>query len=249
MKPAEKFILINLDCLLDTRQGTLLTISPEVAYEITSKEDYHARESDEFISEKYGALSTELFEKVKEQYKHEIIFKSIKTKMYLFLQELIEGYVKLALTTPHASTITLEVNLHPYQFTETQVEYLMKALIAHLGNAAAISIVNFDINTLPLKAIAEKYESIITYNPVSWLNHRHNELKVGTLKELTLYIPRMNTVRALTDKERKSISKNVSDVYKFTEMLFAGFIRINYIPVEYYCADVPYKEREKQETA
>lgn len=249
MKPAEKFILINLDCLLDTRQGTLLTINPEVAYEITSKEDYHARESDEFASEQYGALSTELFEQVKEKFKHEIIFKSLKTKMYLFLQELIDGYVKLALTTPHVSTITLEVNLFPYQFTDTQVEYLMKALIAHLGNAAAISIVNFDIKQMPLKAIAEKYESVIMYNPVDWLNYRHNELKVGTMKDLTLYIPKMNAVRALTDKERKSISKNVSDVYKFTEMIFAGFVRLNYVPVEYYCADVPYKKREQEETA
>lgn len=249
MKPAEKFILINLDCLLDTRQGTLLTISPEVAYEITSKEDYHARESDEFVSEQYGTLSTELFEQIKEKFKHEIIFKSLKTKMYLFLQELIDGYVKLALTTPHVSTITLEVNLYPYQFTDTQVEYLMKALIAHLGNAAAISIVNFDIKQMPLKAIAEKYESVIMYNPVEWLNQRHNELKVGTMKDLTLYIPRMNTVRALTDKERKSISKNVSDVYKFTEMIFAGFVRLNYVPVEYYCADVPYKKREQEEAA
>ena len=249
MKPAEKFILINLDCLLDTRQGALLTISPEVAYEITSKEDYHARESDEFVSEQYGTLSTELFEQVKEKFKHEIIFKSLKTKMYLFLQELIDGYVKLALTTPHVSTITLEVNLYPYQFTDTQVEYLMKALIAHLGNAAAISIVNFDIKQMPLKAISEKYESVIMYNPVEWLNQRHNELKVGTMKDLTLYIPRMNTVRALTDKERKSISKNVSDVYKFTEMIFAGFVRLNYVPVEYYCADVPYKKREQEEPA
>lgn len=249
MKPAEKFILINLDCLLDTRQGTLLTINPEVAYEITSKEDYHARESDEFVSEQYGALSTELFEQVKEKFKHEIIFKSLKTKMYLFLQELIDGYVKLALTTPHVSTITLEVNLFPYQFTDMQVEYLMKALIVHLGNAAAISIVNFDIKQMPLKAIAEKYESVIMYNPVEWLNQRHNELKVGTMKDLTLYIPKMNAVRALTDKERKSISKNVSDVYKFTEMIFAGFVRLNYVPVEYYCADVPYKKREQEETA
>ena len=249
MKPAEKFILINLDCLLDTRQGALLTISPEVAYEITSKEDYHARESDEFVSEQYGTLSTELFEQVKEKFKHEIIFKSLKTKMYLFLQELIDGYVKLALTTPHVSTITLEVNLYPYQFTDTQVEYLMKALIAHLGNAAAISIVNFDIKQMPLKAISEKYESVIMYNPVEWLNQRHNELKVGTMKDLTLYIPRMNTVRALTDKERKSISKNVSDVYKFTEMIFAGFVRLSYVPVEYYCADVPYKKREQEEAA
>lgn len=246
MKPAEKYILVTLDSILDTRQGTLLKISPEVAFEITSNEAYHARQSDEFVSEKYGALSTELFEKVKEAFKDEIIFSSVKTKMYLFLQELIDGYVKLSLSTPHVSTVTLEVNLYPYKFTDTQVEYLLKALIAHLGNAAAISIVNFDINELPLKAIAEKYDSIIMYNPVSWLNNRHNELKVGTLKDLTLYLPKMNTVRAITVKERKSISKNIADVYKFTEMVFAGFIKLNYIPVESYCADVPYKKREKE---
>jgi hypothetical protein len=249
MKPAEKFILITLDSILDTRQGTLLKISPEVAFEITSKEDYHARESDEFVSEKYGPLSPELFEKVKHKFKDEIIFNSLKTKMYLFLQELIGGYVKMSLSTPHVSTVTLEVNLYPYTFTDTQVEYLLKALIAHLGNAAAISIVNFDIHELPLKSIAEKYDSIIMYNPVSWLNSRHNELKVGTLKNLTLYLPRINTVRALTDKERKSISKNVADVYKFTEMIFAGFIKLNYIPVESFCADVPYKKRDNEETA
>jgi hypothetical protein len=249
MKPAEKFILITLDSILDTRQGTLLKISPEVAYEITSKEDYHARQSDTFVSEKYGELSPELFQQVKEKFKHEIIFNSLKTKMYLFLQELIEGYVKLSLSTPHASIITLEVNIHPYKFTETQAEYLLKALIAHLGNSAAISIVDFDIKELSLKTIADKYDSVIMYNPVDWLNSRHNELKMGVLKELTLYIPKINTVRDLTDKERKNLNKNISDVYKFTQMVFAGFIKINYVPVECYCADVPYVKREKEKDA
>lgn len=244
MKPAEKYILVMLDCILDTRQGTLLKISPDVAFEITSKEDYHARESDEFTSEKFGPLSTELFESIKEKFKHEIIFSSMKTKMYLFLQELITGYASLAQSTPHVSTITVEINLYPYQFTETQVEYLMKAMIAHLGNTASISIVNFDIQSMALKEIAAKYDSIIMYNPTQWLNSRHNELKTGVLKETTLFLPKMNMVRALTDKERRDFTKKVADVYKFTEMVFTGFIRLQYIPVESYCVDVPYKPRE-----
>lgn len=247
MKPAEKFILVMLDCLLDTRQGTLLKISPEAAFDITSKEEYHARQSDEFVSERYGKLSTELFQAVQKHYGQEIIFTSLKTKMYLFLQELIGKFVNMSATTPHVSTITLEINLYPYVFTETQVEYLMKAMIAHLGNAASISIVNFDINKLPLKDVAAKYDSIIMYNPVEWLNTHHNELKKGVLKDLTLYLPKINMVRELTDKERKDFSKNVSDIYKFTEMMFVGFIRIVYIPVESYCADVPYIKTEIKE--
>lgn len=247
MKPSEKIILVMLDCLLDTRQGTLLKISPEAAFDITSKEQYHARQSDEFVSEKYGKLSTELFKKVGEYYKQEIIFSSLKTKMYYFLQELIQKYAAMSASTPHVSTITIEVNLYPYNFNETQTEYLMKALIAHLGNTAAISIVNFDINSISLKDIAAKYDSVVMYNPVEWLNTHHNELKKGTLKELTLYLPRMNMVRELTDKERRDFSKNVSDIYKFTEMLFVGFIRLVYIPVESYCADVPYIKTETKE--
>lgn len=241
MKPAEKHILVMLDCILDTRQGTLLKINPDVAFDITSKEEYHARESDEFTSEKYGKLSTVLFENIKEKFKHEIIFSSMKTKMYLFLQELITGYANLSLSTPHVSTITVEINLFPYQFTDTQVEYLMKAMIAHLGNTAAISIVNFDIQSMLLKEVASKYDCIIMYNPTNWLNSKHNELKTGVLKETTLYLPKMNTVRALSDKERRDFTKNVSDIYKFTEMIFTGFVRIKYIPVESYCVDVPYK--------
>lgn len=243
MKPAEKFVLVMLDCILDTRQGTLLKISPDLAFEITSKEDYHARVSDEFASERDGPLSQELFEMVKEKFKQEIIFSSMKTKMYKFLQELIAGYAKLSLDTPHVSTITIELNIYPYTFTDTQVEYLMKAMIAHLGNTAAISIVNFDIVNMSLKEVAGKYDSIVMYNPVKWLNSKHNELKTGVLKDTTLYLPRMNTVRALTDKERKDFSKNVADIYKFTEMLFTGFIRIQYIPVESYCVDLPYASR------
>lgn len=249
MKPAEKFIHVDLDCLLDTRQGTLLAISPQVAYEITSKENYHARESDEFTSQEYGTLSTELFEQVKDKYKQEILFKSIKTKMYLFLQELIESYVKMALSTPHVSTVTLVVNLYPYKLTDTQVEYLMKAIIAHLGNAAAVSIVNFNINELTLKEVSERYQSIIVYDPVPWLNSKSNELKSGVLKDVTVYLPKMNKVRALTAKERKELGKNIPDIYKFTEMVFAGFVRLSYVPVEYFCADVPYERRKIEESA
>jgi hypothetical protein len=249
MNPAEKFIYVSIDSLLDTRQGTLLHISPDVAFEITSQEQYHARTSDEFVSKTYGKLSVELFKQIKETYKHEIVFKSLKTKMYLFLQELINAYIDLSIGTPHVSTITIEVNLHPYNFSEEQIEYIMKAMVAHIGNAAAISIVNFDLNTFSLKDVAVKYDALIMYDPVNWLNSKHNEFKTGVLKETTLYLPKMNNVRPLTDKEKKDFSREVTDVYSFTQMLFTGFIRLVYIPVESYCADVPYTKTEVDKTA
>jgi len=249
MNPAEKYVYVSIDSLLDTRQGTLLHISPDVAFEITTQEEYHARTSDEFISKTYGKLSVDLFKQIKETYKHEIIFKSLKTKMYLFLQELIGAYIEMAAGTPHVSTITIEVNLHPYKFSEEQIEYIMKALIAHIGNAAAISIVNFDLNTFSLKEVSSKYDALVMYDPVNWLNSRHNEFKTGVLKETTLYLPKMNNVRPLTDKEKKDFSKDVSDIYSFTQMVFTGFIRLVYIPVESYCADVPYKKTEPDKTA
>lgn len=246
MKLDERNILIMLDCLLDTRQGTLLKINPDVAFEITSKQAYHARDNDEFVSEKYGPLSTELFKSVYEKFKQEIIFNSVKTKMYLFLQELIDGYIKMAQKLPHVGVTTIEINLHPFVFTEDQVEMIMRSMIAHIGNSAAIRIVNFDILQMSLSDVANKYESIIMYNPTEWLNSKHNDLKKGILKDTVLYLPRLNMVRALTDKEKKEISKDIQDIYKFTEMLFSGFIRIKYIPTECYCVDVPYIPHEEK---
>jgi len=64
-----------------------------------------------------------------------------------------------------------------------------------------------------------------------------------------LYLPKMNNVRPLTDKEKKDFSRDVTDVYSFTQMLFTGFIRLVYIPIESYCADVPYTKTEVENTA
>lgn len=240
MKPGEINILIDMDCVLDTRQGALLLIDTDAAVRITTSKAYHARETDDLHDEILGGISADTLRAVQSKFKQDIIFKSVKTKMYLFLQELCSALIKSSMETPHASIITLNVNINGYEFTAQQCDLILKCIVHDLKGIVNVKLVDLDLQSEPLSSVASTYSIIIAYNPVNWLNSKHNELKTGVLKDINLYLPKMKMVREFTAQEKKTIEKSISDIYAFTATLFTGFIKLHYIPVECYCCDVPY---------
>ncbi len=232
-------ILVSINSLLDTRLGTLIKINPDFAFNVTSSSPYYNRVIDVFEDEEYGRLDIELYNKVYETFKESIVRNSLKTKLTSFLFELCNKLVMKAIDGPIKSMVSIDVNLHPYKFTVEESKELIKTISESLNNQFIVNYVNISTENLTCDLVNNQYSSLIMYNYGDWFNYHTSRLRTRILKEIVLYAPRLNFVRELTDEEKNLFKYKDMDEFGLTEMLLCDFIKLQYLPVNLFCADTP----------
>lgn len=235
--PLVKKIHISLDSIIDTRLGTLIKLSPEFAYQVSTHPTYYTRQEDLFQTEAFGQLSKARFQQLFQTYRDDIIRGAVMTKIFVFLRELCTVLVNQAVATPYFGEVELEVNLHPFQFTEPEIDALIKAISHHLGHLFSVSVVSLSPAQLTPDYVQQNHVALILYDPKPWLDTHHRTLQKGHLKDLVLYTPALNHIRALTEEEQATLKERNMDVFQVFTLVMAPFISMQFLPVALFSAD------------
>lgn len=243
LKNQIKRIYVDIDCLLDTRLGTLIKIDPRFAYNVSDNKNYYLRQEDIF-KDKDQTLDREIYKKVFCKYKEEIIRSSLKTKMFAFLYELCKVFLNQATSTPYLSSIEIELNLYPYDFTQEEGTTILNLVSSILKDSIDISYINKSPKELTVDYIYESHCAMIMYDCSNWLNENNKGLQSRKLKEIALYIPKLNFVRQLTQEESKPFNERGVNPFELLKILMCEFITMQFLPVSLYCADTPANLKE-----
>jgi len=238
-KVSSKNIYVSLDSILDTRLGTLLKINQDFAFNVSSKEDYYNRVVDEFSDDKFGALDKDLYSKVYNMYSDEIIKMSMKTKMYVFLFELCNRLVMESIDGPSFFGSEIHINIHPFSLTDREISAIAKALHVCLSNQFTVKAINIPIEDFTCEVAVSNYCALFMYNYGDWLNKHDESLKKKLLKNLVLYVPKLNYIRPINSEERKQLDARDMDEYTLLSMVLCEFIKLQCLPISLYCADTP----------
>lgn len=249
LRKNDKTILVALDTLLDTRLGTLLKINPDFAFNVTSKDDYYSREEDKFEDEKYGLLSKELFNKINKQFQSEVIKNSLKTNIYPFLFELCNNLVIRSIGTPHVNNPNITINIDPYELTNLEVASIVKAVHLLLNKEFNVDVVKLSNEELTCEVIKSNYSAMVMYNYGDWMNLHNRKIQTKILKEIILYVPRLNFMRGLNYDEKKLFNENSTDPFKFMSMLVCEFISLQFLPISVFSANTPMNKIEPKRPA
>lgn len=232
-------IYITLDSLLDTRLGTLIKINNKFAFNVSNNEKYYNRQIDDFEDDELGSLSKDNYDKVYSTFKNEIIHLSLKTKMYKFLKELCGILLEKTIATPYGSDIEVHVNIHPFNLNDEEIKLLSKAISFHLNNLYSVKIINISLEDLNCKHVKENYCAMIMYNYGEWMNLHQLQMQKREVKNVALYIPRINFVRLLTEEEVKDCTTDQGDIFDTLSIIVREFITMQFLPISLYCADLP----------
>jgi len=233
-------IYIDLDCILDTRMGTLATIDPDRAIPLLEDIRYYHREIDEFPN-----FTKEEFEKVYSNRDMNILAKSTITNLIFDLQEIINDLYQETLSHPLYYGIKVFLNIHPYTLYKEDANEIKRALEFHLFGEERVEMVNsIEIIDIPLEQLDCLYiynnlNHLFIYHYPEWLNARLLEFLHKGLPEVCVYFPRINQ-DYVPDKEdiKKEIVKanlDVEDHFHFIEEFYRMFIQIRFIPIEAFC--------------
>lgn len=233
-------IYIASDALWDLRQGTLTKINAAWAAEVTSQTSYYTRDEDKFATPN-DALSPEVYARVFEKYKHQILSLSLRTEILSFVLELCGQYVKQIGTTPFLSAFELEINTYPFTLSDEESKVLLDCLVAELTDFTTIRLAHITPAQLTIAKVKEEYASMVLYNYHDWLNLHTEELKTVNLKEVGLYVPRMYFANKaeLTDDFRRELKKRGKDEFELLAEVLKPFVHLQFLPVALYSASTP----------
>lgn len=242
--PLIKKIYIPIDCLLDTRLGTLTQIDVDFAFTVSNSPKYYLRETDLFQTKEQGTLSKETFNQVSEAYKEEIIRNSLVTRLFEFINELCIYFTQSAVASPYYGDIEIDINIHGYDFNNTEISGILSAISQHLSKLITINIVDLSIEQLTLPYVKENYIVMFMYNPKPWLDYYNNDLQKNLMSGITFYCPRINHIRELTEDEKRLIKDEHMDLFLILKQLLSSFIIIEFLPIALFCANTMQNKKE-----
>lgn len=180
-------ILVELDALLDTRIATISRIHPESAVALLHDPRYYERVIDDF--EPLVGITKEAFRQAYAQRDVEILEQSRLTELPLMLNEIIKRMEQESDTTPFVESVTVDVNIWPYELSDEERDEIAVAMMAHVGNQTLVNTVRLPPEQLTPPYIKQRYSGMILYNFRDWMQPHMETFKKFLMPRVTVLAP------------------------------------------------------------
>lgn len=225
-------IYVDLDSLLDTRQGTVLKfdVPDEIAAEYLASEEYNFRTKDEFSIIEKEAYKAE-FEK------RDINTLKLSTVSYILylLAKKIHNFEARSAFLNEKKLPELVVNIYPYKLEGEQLELLKDMIFVRLKLEVFITVINVPHSEItPFYLKSRDFISCFMYDFAKWIDVSGESLKEIPLNNVIMYFPAIHEGED-DDEVKKIVSKlGFKDVFAYTEFLLSTVVNVSFLPSLFY---------------
>ncbi len=237
IEPEYSTILTDLDCIFDTRLGTLVNLSDEIADQVFSENKYYDRLEDSF-----GSIDKETFYSFYKKRNKLILANSPLTKVMAFIQEFILGTLKNSINSPFKYEPKLIVNTYPYKLTDDEEKRILANLIYLTDEKCVIEITHTDPLDIEPVFIKKNIAVWLSYEYQDWLEKytENKMLEANLMPDVTWLVPAIFFHHIPTKKEQIEFSKNNLDPFQALELLSKPIIGLKVIKLDTFCIDPRY---------
>lgn len=225
-------VIVGIDCLLDTRLGTILGMSKE-AYDTLLDTNYFNRNTDDFEQATGGLITNDDFTKAYASRDVETLQISQTTNMPLHLAE-IACNIK---TDPDIMEFNretrLQVNVYPYEFTPEEQMVLLDILRNLLPNWDEITSVSIPLEQLTPDYLRDEWDYVYIYNFNEWLKLYGPILETKRIPLVTFVTPRVLQNGFPKDEEDIKSLKAI-DPFLSSEFLLHEYVGLRTLPTHYF---------------
>lgn len=218
-------IMVELDCLLDTRIGILSTVRKDVADAVVVDNKYHERTSDRFSQLYPGFDDGEFYAAYATRTYADIAGRVFQTHVVGHLINHCVECRRVAETTPEAQSIKISVNVFPYQLTETQSHELLDTL-QEVFDLAAVELCSYPCHSLTPGVIKGLFTHCIMYDFDKWANMHYEALMPSPMPSVNFIVPAI----AVNDDNAEAVRTGYAG--KAVRYAFAGHIAVDVLPLK-----------------
>lgn len=227
-------IYLELDAVLDTRLGTLDIMNPEFSKATVSNPGYFRRVSDDF-----SVFCDVKFEDYKEAYRKrsiETLQHSVVTNASFVLNSVVNELNRQRKESPFAASVTVEVNIAPYNPDGELRMELENAIATMLPVDVAVRSVNIPIEQLTLQHVAKNYTGMLIYNFAEWLQLHSREFENVQIPGITILAPQLH-VEGHKAFESSDLGEGGAglDPYEVIAILHAPLMGLEWLEPHHFC--------------
>ncbi len=224
--PKQK-ILVELDCLLDTRIGTVAMISQDLATDVLSN-GYHER-----LEDKFEGVDNQLFQEMYQNRNIDVLKYSTITMFMPLLKHLCRLIYEEASSRPYHSGPEVVVNIYPYYMTDDVANAISAAVRYWVGVMTPVSVVRIEPKALK-PHICKEYSLMVMYDPTVWFNENLEAMLKSHLRDVALYIPQIYRNKTKTDEEIQKDTEEVMDPFAALDLIMKPLIDASQLEVYYF---------------
>jgi hypothetical protein len=204
-------VYVDLDCLLDTRLGTLAKIDDNYAVNAMLG-DYFTRTVDEFPD-----VNAQTFKEAYAQRDTSVLRRSVLTNIVYLLASFVKSSREDVAKGGQNMGIEFCVNVHPYKLTDDEAKEILNVLQFRLGSDITISSINVSDQELTPEICKEHYAVMVRYSFHEWLEMHLEAFKKCKMPSMVLYAPAL-FAKVPTAAEQKELVDMKLDPFQATEI-------------------------------
>ena len=229
-----KNILIDYDCLQDTRLGVLNLHSPEEAiYYLDHHEEWVSRETD--CSKKIDPLTFALFYKERADHPEEVLAVPM-TPLILMINKILEEHAKYSDARFYNSRLGIHVNTYPYLFSPIVSDLLRRTIFTHLEGVPVtdVTMVSLRPKDITPDKLVNDYPFYYTYSLEDWLEVNGNSLVDKPVPLANIIAPRIYKKYNKETINKLKEDLNGGDVFDFITKEHAPLISLSFLTLDYF---------------
>ncbi len=184
-----KRLLVELDCLLDTRLGTIERLHPPSAAKLYLGEAYYQREIDDWAGLTEGVVSQAAFDESYKARDPKTLELSRPTRMLGFLSRLTRELDMAKITAPDVEKVEVTINVYPYQLTKREREILETLVYSYCSLGTEVTTTSLTYKEITPARMRDQYDGVILYEFDRWFSLHAKELNTVLIPRNTLFAP------------------------------------------------------------
>lgn len=218
-----KAIYVELDCLLDTRLGTLFRINKKNTINLIMN-NYNQRFIDVF-----PGYDTNEYNELYAKRDRKTLLVSPSTPLIFFIEKYVDSLIDKIYTTPIIDIPKLVINTYPYNLTDREINIIISGIAAVSAKKIEITTIRKEIKELTPVVLNNNYIIVFMYEYRLWLEHySENEvLNMVTCPDVTMYGPQL-----VYDENIQSTE--LEEGFKTIENFTRAVIDLQLLPVGYF---------------
>lgn len=232
-------ILVELDCLLDTRAGTLARLGDDLVEQVL-KSGYHTRRADWF-----EGVDMAEYERLYKGRDVITLAHSYPTDCFKTVRDLVRKIEQTVTeqNSPYGRVNRIFVNTYPYKLSAEEQAEIGKALVVRFGTMTPVELVHLATKDLSPKHVRENYGFMFLYEYDPWLSEHFNvdptkddirhALK-NLLLNVTVFSPAIYYKKPPTVEEEDKLAKEIGHPLKLIETYAQTIVCLQLLDVAHF---------------
>ncbi len=216
-------MLVELDCLLDTRLSLLSELDDEKLRKVLDM--YHKRDIDQFPFYSFNRFKENYDKRDKS-----VLNNALITPVMFLIQEFVKKTLLQIINSPFHLKPKVIINIHPYELTEEEINDIIKLIVIKTNKECDVEVISRGVDRLTVGYVKENISIMVMYKYYEWIEfHSKNKaFEKLTCPDINLFGP---AIYFLPKQPRSDIKE---DPFTSMEELAKPLIGLKLFPVEYF---------------